>query len=522
MTRTARGWKSLAATTCFLPVAILTFAIASAGIALAQTCTPLCYNATNTGLGDYALVSNYLNGSTGDDNTASGAYALFSDTTGYNNTASGAYALYTNITGSDNTANGNDALYSNTAGNDNTASGDDSLLSNTTGDYNTASGVEALQFNTTGNSNTASGAYALDGNTAGYDNTASGVYALLVNTTGGSNTASGFGALESNTTGGNNTASGSGALVNNNGSNNTANGANALAGNTAGYNNTASGADALAGNTGSYGNAGYDNTASGAYALYTNTGEYNTADGDDALYSNTTGEANTACGVSALYFNTTGNFNTAIGISAGSSITTGSNNIVIANRGTAGQSNTIEIGVQGTQTSTFIAGISGSAITGADVVVNSSGRLGVVASSARYKRDIRDMDDASSNLMKLRPVTFRYKNDETATMQYGLVAEEVARVYPELVTYGADGKIETVRYSMLSAMLLNELKKEAGQDRRLAEQIRDQAVRIATQQHQIDNLRKQGPQIEALTERLEALERQARTATPQNLAAASR
>lgn len=205
-----------------------------------------------------------------------------------------------------------------------------------------------------------------------------------------------------------------------------------------------------------------------------NTSEFNTACGDDALYSNTTGEANTACGVSALYFNTTGAFNTAVGQDTGSNLTTGSNNIVIANPGTAGQSNTIEIGVQCAQTSTFIAGISSGAITGADAVVNSSGRLDMVASSARYKRDIRDMDDVSNNLMKLRPVTFRYKDDKTATLQYGLVAEEVARVYPELVTYGADGKIETVRYSMLSAMLLNELKKEAEQDnRKLAEQIRD-------------------------------------------------
>ena len=116
---------------------------------------------------------------------------------------------------------------------------------------------------------------------------------------------------------------------------------------------------------------------------------------------------------------------------------------------------------------TFIAGISGSSVSGPDVVVNGSGKLGVVVSSARYKKDIKDMGSSTDALAKLRPVTFKYKNDEQGITQYGLVAEEVEKVYPELVTYGSDGKIETVRYSMLTSMLLNEVQKQSRENRRL-------------------------------------------------------
>src|SRR5262249_13097778 len=189
------------------------------------------------------------------------------------------------------------------------------------------------------------------------------------------------------------------------------------------------------------------------------TGQNNTADGFQALYSNTTGLSNTGVGLSALAHNTTGNYNIAVGASAGSNITTGSSNIEIGNAGAAGDTSTIRIGTS--QTATYIAGISGRAVTGADVVVDGMGKLGVVASSARYKRDIRDMGTTSNALMKLRPVTFRYKSDERGATQYGLIAEEVQRVYPELVMFDADGKVETVRYSMLISMLLNELQKQS-------------------------------------------------------------
>ena len=143
------------------------------------------------------------------------------------------------------------------------------------------------------------------------------------------------------------------------------------------------------------------------------------------------------------------------------------------------KTNAIRIGTQGTQTQTYIAGISGAAVTGVDVVVASNGRLGVgPPSSARFKRDIHDMGEASKALMKLRPVTFRYKQDPQGIRQYGLVAEEVAKVYPELVVYGPDGKVLTVRYSMLSAMLLNELQKRTMENQRQAAEIQRQKSRI--------------------------------------------
>jgi hypothetical protein len=347
---------------------------------------------------------------------------------------------------------GVDALYSNTMGLDNTATGTFALYHNTgvnvtggpavVGSYNTATGVFALYNNTTGNANTASGDSALGNNTDGNGNTACGSDSLASNTDGNGNTAGGFSALGSNTTGSSNTAIGIGALDHN----------------TTGGANSALGVNALWSNTVAFGNS-----AIGPYSLY----------------SNTTGGGNNALGLYALFDNTTGNNNIGLGYYAGHNLTTGDNNIDIGNLGTAAESSTIRIGRQGTQTATYIAGISGSVVTGPDVVVNSSGRLGVVASSARFKRDIRDLGAASSGLMKLRPVTFRYRDDPQGVRQYGLVAEEVERVYPELVTYGADGKVETVRYSMLTAMLLNELQKQSRENQRQAEQIKRLSAQVA-------------------------------------------
>ena len=225
------------------------------------------------------------------------------------------------------------------------------------------------------------------------------------------------------------------------GVNNTATGLNALDGTSTGDANTADRVGALESNK-----TGTSNTAVGVEALESNTSNANTAHGFAALGSNTTGSDNTAVGSNALDGNTTGNSNIAIGQGGGVNLTTGSNNIDIANEGVAAESNTIRIGTQGVQTDTFIAGIFGTPKIekACEVVVEETGLLGCVKLSARYKRDIRDMGDASDKLMKLRPVTFTYKADATGIQQYGLIAEEVEKVYPELVIDDADGKAETV------------------------------------------------------------------------------
>jgi len=342
---------------------------------------------------------------------------------------------------------GFDALNSPTSGAFNTALGADALFSNTTGDDDTAAGVNALLNNTTGVDNTASGAGALASNTTGSGNTAAGVNALLNNTTGVDNTASGSLALQTSTTGNDDTASGFQALFSN----------------TTGAKNTASGALTLGNNT-----TGSNNTASGDSALLTNfTGSNNTASGFEALFNNAAGNNNTAVGYNAL-LNSTGNHNIALGFNAGVNLTSGNKNVDIGNPGAAAESATIRIGKEGIQTATYVAGISGSLVTGEAVMVSNTGQLGVVLSSARYKRDIHDMGQSSDNLMKLRPVTFRYKADPAGTLQYGLVAEEVAKLYPELVTRGIDGRVQSVRYTVLTAMLLNELQKQAGENRKLA------------------------------------------------------
>jgi hypothetical protein len=366
------------------------------------------------------------------ENTFIGYYAGQANTTGGGNSASGYGALSHNTAGSANTASGGTALYYNATGNNNTATGVGALYSNTTGNYNTASGSQALYFNTTGNYNTASGDLALYFNTTGYENTASG-----------------YGALDWNTAGYLNTASGSGALARN----------------TTGYQNTASGESALSRN-----DTGAWNTASGSQALRTNTTGYNnTASGWTALAFNTTGNNNTASGSQALYYNTTGNLSTAVGYSAGYNAV-GSNNIFINNEGADADSNTIRLGIvtptenyPDAHTQTFIAGIANATVSGSAVFIDSNGQLGIATSSGRFKEDIQDMGNASSSLLQLRPVTFHYKPEYSRSapgLQYGLIAEEVAKVYPDMVQYDKDGRPFTVQYQVLSSMLLNELQKQ--------------------------------------------------------------
>jgi hypothetical protein len=341
----------------------------------------------------------------------------------------------------------------------NTAEGQGALLGLTSGFYNTGVGIFSLLSLTDGDFCTGVGAGTLLLNTAD-DNTATGAGALLSNTTGGSNTANGTFALFSNTIGTVNTAVGDSALFSNTeGNSNTAVGASALFTNITGILNTATGAGSLNQNT-----AGNDNTATGTAALGHNTaGNDNTATGLSALNNNTEGDANTAVGRDALFAITAGSNNTALGAFAGSSLAGGSsNNIDIGNTGVAFEIDTIRIGSE-FQTRTFIAAIRGVETGIADavnVVIDSNGQLGTISSSRRFKNEIKPMNKTSESILALKPVTFHYRSDETVTPQFGLIAEEVAKVNPDLVVRDKNGEIYTVRYDAVNAMLLNEFLKE--------------------------------------------------------------
>ncbi len=247
-------------------------------------------------------------------------------------------------------------------------------------------------------------------------------------------------------------------VANTTGNDNTADGEGTLNQNTTGSFNTASGEAALALNT-----TGTENTANGASALESNTtGNYDTADGFQALFSNTIGNSNTAYGHSAL-LNATGSNNIALGDGAGANLTTGSNNIHIGNVGKAGESNYIRIGTKGTHTHTLIAGISGVTVAGGvGVIIDTNGKLGTVVSSERFKDEVKPMDKASEVILALKPVTFRYKHelDPNGIPQFGLVAEQVEKVNPDLVARDDQGKPYSVRYEAVNAMLLNEFLKE--------------------------------------------------------------
>ncbi len=403
-------------------------------------------------------------------NTAEGDNALFNLSTedGAFNTAVGWYSLFSNVTGSLNTALGAGALDLNTSHN-NTAVGAAALLLNTTGDGNTATGAAALLQNTTGRGNTAVGAKALfsnigGGQTDGVLNTAVGLEALTENTTGSFNTAVGAGlnggelpapaALGSNTTGSGNTAVGARSLG----------GPAALGSNTTGSGNTAVGQGALRSNT-----AGGSNTAIGAQALL-HLGE---------------GEPSPSPSP------TPGDGNIAVGSFAGSDLISGSENIYIGNKGLAEESYTIRIGTAFQpsptpafgQNRTFIAGIYGSP-PGANtlpVVCADDGKLTANASSRRFKHDIKAIDNTSEAILALKPVSFRYNNDSTDTPWFGLIAEDVAEVNPDLIARDKEGKPFGVRYDAVNAMLLNEFLKA---HRRMEEQ----EATIAKQQKQIDAL----------------------------------
>jgi trimeric autotransporter adhesin len=387
-------------------------------------------------------------------NTAEGQNALFSLTTGVANTAVGWLSLQSDTDGSFNTAIGVGTLLFNIGnqstgdGTQNTAVGAAALLLNTTGARNTAVGVVAL-LNNDGDGNTAVGFHALVNNATADANTATGAFALENNTTGASNTAIGFGALLFNTEGNDNTAIGDNALV---------------------FNAT-----------------GGSNTAAGSFALHNNTsGNNNAAFGFNSLFHNTDGSNNTAIGDDALFNSTSGGQNTALGRNAGSGVTT-ANNVICIGANVAGAN---------VDNSCFIGNIRGAVVApdAVSVMIDSFGKLGTTTgSSRRFKKDIRQMDNASETILALKPVTFHYNSDKTETPQFGLIAEEVEKVNRDLVARDDQGIVYAVRYDAVNAMLLNEFLKEH-------RHVQEQDAVIARLQAQIQaltaGLRKVSAQIE--------------------------
>ena len=349
-----------------------------------------------------------------------------------------------------------------------TAEGTNALQNLTTGAANTATGWRSLFTTSTGSFNTGVGAGTLTLNNAD-SNTAVGAAALLLNTTGIENTAVGTAALVHNDTSQQNTATGAFALSNHvSGNANTAIGANALFNDATGQINTAVGAGALF--TVNNGFNGSFNTAVGAAALGNNTNADNTAVGASALGNNTSGHDNTAVGVSALSSNTTGSNNIAIGaLSAGQSVSTASHVISIGSQG-GNNDNSCWIG------QIFNA----SSPSGSAVFIDANDRLGTVTSSKRFKEDIKAMDKASEALFALKPVSFHYKKeiDPTRTSQFGLVAEDVEKVNPELVVRDKEGKAYSVRYDQVNAMLLNEFLKEHHKVEKLEATVADLAEQL--------------------------------------------
>ena len=296
----------------------------------------------------------------------------------------------------------------------NTRDGQGSLAAITTGINNSAFGTNALNKLTIGSNNAAQGNSAQFSLTDGINNTALGVLALRLNVHGDANTAVGRDALYSNIESDENTAVGWRAL---------------------------------------YSNTNSPNTAVGSHALFSNTtGDSNNAVGFQALYSNTGGVWNNAVGYQALYSNVSGDYNTAIGDSAGYSIT-GSGNVCIGEG---------VFGVAGENDTTRIRNVYASTATQRIVYVNSDNKIGTLSSSRRFKDEIKPMDKASEAILALKPVTFRYKKEieRNGAIMFGLIAEEVEKVDPDLVTRNDKGEVETVRYDAVNAMLLNEFLKE--------------------------------------------------------------
>ncbi len=415
------------------------------------------------------------------------------------NTAEGFGALFALTSGTFNTALGFKALNADTSGGSNTAVGGQALLHNNVGSYNTAIGENALVFNTSGSFNMALGQGALASNTGGSSNTAMGFQALNTNTVS-DNVGVGYQALRNNTTGG--TFSGSFLAPFSSGPN-TAIGTQALLSNVDGGGNTAVGYFALS------------STASGIPEAYC------TAVGFEALASDTAtagdqGTFNSALGAQALVKLTTGISNTAVGALAGDALTTGSQNTFLGTEAGINVSSATGVTCLGEHVfgknvgnTTFIAhvrGVTTQVANAINVMIDSDGQLGTASSSRRFKHDIKPMDKASDAILALKPVSFHYKSDNTNTPQFGLIAEDVAAVNPDLVVRDK-GEIYTVRYDAVNAMLLNEFLKEHKKVQEQQASIADLKSTVALQQKEMQvltaQLKEQAAQIQKVSAQVE-------------------
>jgi hypothetical protein len=394
--------------------------------------------------------------------------------TGAENTCFGVQALDQNYAGTANSAFGYRALHGNTVGAGNTAIGDLAMTVGWNNTQNTAVGQYAMRRANGTWQNTAIGLLALAGDgteMTGSYNVGVGAFSLLRNTTGNNNVAIGNASMIENTTGFTNVAIGSGSLYGNTtGYLNVAVGPRSLARNTTGKRNVAVGSSTLYGAGAPDGLTGSDNTAVGYAALLADTTGYaNVALGSAAMWNETTGDRNTGLGTRALFSVSGGKRNVAIGYAAGHDIARGSDNIIVGggNRAYAGDNGVIRIGTAKYQHKAFLAGVHGvqPGLGGAvAVMIDANGQLGTLNSSRRFKQDIEPMAaDVETRLLRLRPVTYRYtqvRDDGSQPLDYGLIAEEVAQVFPELVVNDADGQALTVRYHLLAPMLLDALQRE--------------------------------------------------------------
>ena len=384
------------------------------------------------------------------------------NTTGYQNTANGANALKLNTSGHVNTALGNLALAANTTEHFTTAIGGSALSSNTAVGYNTATGSAALYFSSTGNYNTATGYGALYLNSTGISNTATGYQTLYKNSTGLYNTANGSSALESN---------------------------------TEGYLNTSVGAGALYGNT-----IGFTNVAVGSSALRSNTiGYSNTSIRSDALLFNTIGRYNTAIGYRALINNKTGDGNSALGYDAGPNMSDLSNTTCIGNGTIATANNQMVLGNANVTQFYCYGAFVGTTAFASNLTVLNTGQIVRSTSSRRYKKDITDLEINTSNIYKLKPVSYNSHTDDTR--HFGLIAEEVADVIPELAMYSKEKDVvngsasdkvvpDAVQYPLLSVLMLKEVQKH---EKMIAEQqmiMGEMKMMLAAQQQEIEALKK--------------------------------